>query len=36
MSYDVYVFYLPGLAGTIYFLIDLLEPHSAAFPAFDV
>lgn len=29
-------FFLSGMAGTIYFLADLLHPMSARFPAFEV
>lgn len=29
-------FVFPGMAGTIYFLADLLQPAKARFPAFEV
>lgn len=29
-------FLFPGMAGTIYFLADLLQPMKAKFPAFEL
>lgn len=36
----IFVIYLglnffSGMAGTVYFLADILEPHSSKFPAFE-
>ena len=33
---SLFHFHSQGMAGTVYFLVDLLEPRSARFPAFDV
>ena len=33
---SVFCFFPLGMAGTVYFLADLLEPKSSKFPAFEI